>query len=285
MESMKLDIEDNNLKPEQIPHKGEKLQPETRKDIMEALLNPEEAFLGAGNYGIVLNNIKFKGNWVCMKLIWHKIDIIEGSEYSDIDDDYVKALKKYKSYFDEIKRKRKEFLDKVNGEFVSQNSPSEEFQKQFKAFEILKEFGIDCCVPQPLIFGLEDLGDTFLMEEDDEETQKYNVYTQNTFSVLVMEKIEGKNLQEILDSPNENRVLIDLFKKDTNNFIENLRKAISTLNEQGLFHGDINLRNIMIDGKGKPVIIDFGVNTVIVERDDKEDLENTIRSFKNRLNI
>lgn len=262
------------------------IPPLLRKEIIDALSNTTELFLGSGNYGVVLKNIKYKDvHSFCIKLTWNALEIFEGEKYSDEGDDYIKGLKKIKNYFDEIKADRAQIAKERNNEFAPQNTPKEEFEKMRQAYAILKEAKIDCYIPKPYLCGFDELDDTFMLEEDTEEQKQHSVYERNNYNLFVMEMVKGKNLQEIADHLEDNRELADLFIQNKESFCNELRKAVSTLNQHNIKHGDLHMRNIMIDNNGKPALIDFGVNTNLHDRNDMEDLESTLRDFQNKLNI
>jgi len=75
-----------------------------------------------------------------------------------------------------------------------------------------------------------------------------------------MEKIHGKSLSQILERPAENNELIELFKKaDRAQIKVQLLEYIKALHENfKITHGDLFLRNIMMDTEGKLYVIDFG---------------------------
>lgn len=77
--------------------------------------------------------------------------------------------------------------------------------------------------------------------------------------VLVMEKIEGASLADIFN-PKESR-----FKKDAPEgvdwvyFLDTLERFIKKMNNEGIFHRDLHMGNVMIETESlKPVVIDFG---------------------------
>jgi serine/threonine protein kinase len=256
-----------------------------RKEVLKAFENYEMVFLGAGNYGVVLNSVKLKGDYVCMKILWDHLEIYEGSEYSDDNDTYTQCLKNMKRHFDDIASQRNEMLSTKNIEFVPQNSPEEEYEKQNKAYLLLKESGIDCRIPEPFLHGTDSIDDTEFMDDDSQEMRSQNVYSRNEFQLIVMEKIVGKNLQDISDRPNQYNEYIELYAQNKDTFDNALAEALSHLNKKGVMHGDINLRNIMIDENGKPVIIDFGSNTAFAERSDPDDLAEVLKVFKKKTGI
>lgn len=75
-----------------------------------------------------------------------------------------------------------------------------------------------------------------------------------------MELIKGKSLSVILEKPDENLDLIDMVKKLDREKIKNsLLNYIKTIHEKfNITHGDLFLRNLMVDNEGNFYVIDFG---------------------------
>lgn len=75
-----------------------------------------------------------------------------------------------------------------------------------------------------------------------------------------MEKIHGKSLSQILERPAENSALIELSKNSDRTQVKaQLLEYIKALHENfKITHGDLFLRNIMMDNQGNLYIIDFG---------------------------
>jgi tRNA A-37 threonylcarbamoyl transferase component Bud32 len=75
-----------------------------------------------------------------------------------------------------------------------------------------------------------------------------------------MEKIHGKSLSQILERPAENQILIELLKNaDQTQIKAQLIEYIKAIHEDfKITHGDLFLRNIMVDDAGNFYVIDFG---------------------------
>jgi len=75
-----------------------------------------------------------------------------------------------------------------------------------------------------------------------------------------MEKIHGKSLSQILERPAENQELLELLKSaDRVQIKAQLIEYIQALHEDfKITHGDLFLRNIMVDDTGNLYVIDFG---------------------------
>lgn len=69
---------------------------------------------------------------------------------------------------------------------------------------------------------------------------------------LVMEKIEGQNLEEWIE---ENQ---PISQEQALNWLQQLVEILEKVHEQGLWHRDIKPSNIMLKPNGKLVLIDFG---------------------------
>jgi serine/threonine protein kinase len=69
---------------------------------------------------------------------------------------------------------------------------------------------------------------------------------------LVMEKIEGENLEQWIEEHGK------ISQKIARNWLEQLIKILDYIHAKGFFHRDIKPSNIMIEPNGQLVIIDFG---------------------------
>jgi len=78
----------------------------------------------------------------------------------------------------------------------------------------------------------------------------------NDGDYLIMERIEGNTIGEIIENP-------ELLPKnfDFKIFCDSLDDQIEKMHKMGLYHRDLHTRNAMIDKEGLPVIIDFGLAT------------------------
>ena len=87
-----------------------------------------------------------------------------------------------------------------------------------------------------------------------------------------MEKINGKSLSQILERPAENPKLVELLKEvDREQVKKQLVEYIKAMHEEfKVTHGDLFLRNIMLDDDGNFYIIDFGKAKVEQVGEDHE---------------
>ena len=74
--------------------------------------------------------------------------------------------------------------------------------------------------------------------------------------ILVMQRVRGASIEEILT---KKKPLTENF--DFEKFISKLTNSVKLLQEKaGIVHRDLKVSNVMINEKGDPVIIDFGVS-------------------------
>ncbi len=78
---------------------------------------------------------------------------------------------------------------------------------------------------------------------------------ENGYGFLLMEKISGNSLQDILDKKNTD---FDSTKVSWEKFFEKLEEIVNKLNNARLFHRDLHAGNIMINEDHNPILIDFG---------------------------
>ena len=78
----------------------------------------------------------------------------------------------------------------------------------------------------------------------DESTQGNNLF-------LVIEKINGKTLKEII-------TLQPLAEKAVLRYLENILKALNFLHKKNIIHRDLKPNNIIVDPMRGPILIDFG---------------------------
>lgn len=72
---------------------------------------------------------------------------------------------------------------------------------------------------------------------------------------LLMEKIHGSSLQDILDKKSSN---FDATIVNWEEFFKKLEEIVNKLNSAGIFHRDLHAGNIMINEDHQPILIDFG---------------------------
>lgn len=85
--------------------------------------------------------------------------------------------------------------------------------------------------------------------------------------ILLMEELDAVNLQHVL---NDTASAPDSFNPET--FLDDYWDFLDELHRQGIAHGDVAPRNVMIDRKtGKPRVIDFGRSQRIPREGSKRD--------------
>ncbi len=98
------------------------------------------------------------------------------------------------------------------------------------------------------------------VEPDGYFTFKPN-HNSSSLHCLVMEKIEGKNLQQWLES--QNYTPID--SEQAIDWLTQLTEILNLVHNQNYFHRDIKPQNIMLRPNGKLVLIDFGAVREVTE--------------------
>lgn len=87
-----------------------------------------------------------------------------------------------------------------------------------------------------------------------------------------MEKIDGKSINIITESPESIDFLDVIKKQDMNNVLKRMRNFITKMHvEKKLVHRDLTARNIMVDRNGDWYVIDFGRARPIEIGDDSTD--------------
>ena len=74
---------------------------------------------------------------------------------------------------------------------------------------------------------------------------------------MVMEMIEGRSLKDILKK--DGQMSIDRSVA----LVKSIASALAYAHDQGLIHRDIKPDNIMVDARGRPVLMDFGIAKLI----------------------
>lgn len=74
---------------------------------------------------------------------------------------------------------------------------------------------------------------------------------------MVMELVEGRSLKDILK--NDGQMSIDRSVA----LVKSVAGALAYAHDQGLIHRDIKPDNIMVDARGRPVLMDFGIAKLI----------------------
>ncbi len=90
----------------------------------------------------------------------------------------------------------------------------------------------------------------------------FSFYEGEKITAIVMERLDAANLQMVINSKEE---MPETFPDtDADDFFDALEDYIFEMHSQGIAHGDLASRNVMIDKKtGKPRVIDFGRSKVI----------------------
>lgn len=86
----------------------------------------------------------------------------------------------------------------------------------------------------------------------------FQVDTKN--SMIVMELIEGKQVKECLSGLNKN---------EREKLCQRIGQVIGRLHKNDLVHGDLTTSNMLLDGNGRIVMVDFGLGEKTVELEAK----------------
>ncbi len=81
----------------------------------------------------------------------------------------------------------------------------------------------------------------------------YDVGREKDMTYIVMQLIEGKSLQKVISSGEK------ISTQEVIQLMDQLCKALDYAHDNGIIHRDIKPANILLDKKGKPYIVDFGV--------------------------
>ncbi len=87
-----------------------------------------------------------------------------------------------------------------------------------------------------------------------------------------MEKINGASLSQLADTPEKYPEVIAVAKKvDRVKMKADLKAFLDCMHEGGVTHGDLYMRNLMIDMAGRLYVIDFGKAKIMDFKGDRED--------------
>ncbi|MEM7641927.1 MAG: protein kinase [Pseudomonadota bacterium] len=81
----------------------------------------------------------------------------------------------------------------------------------------------------------------------------HQVFEENDTAYMALDFVEGRDLLEILEDPDT-----DLPPSQIVSILRDMLDAVGFVHAQGMLHRDISPDNILVDGTGKPVLIDFG---------------------------
>jgi serine/threonine protein kinase len=121
---------------------------------------------------------------------------------------------------------------------------------------------------------------------DGEIKKEGEFYVGDRVDVILMDRIMGKDLEQIIMGK------LPLPRDfDASLFMDKLDLFVKHMNDQGIYHRDIALRNIMMDEGGNPALIDFGRSTDTTMGEDPYHIETvsgnvkTLRSFNNDIHM
>jgi len=97
----------------------------------------------------------------------------------------------------------------------------------------------------------------------------HDVFEENDTAYYVMEYIDGQSLKDVLPSGKALTEAVAL------NYIRQVSEALAEVHANGLLHLDIKPGNVMVDLKGRAVLIDFGVSKRFDDGSGNEQLTTT----------
>ena len=97
----------------------------------------------------------------------------------------------------------------------------------------------------------------------------HDVFEENDTAYYVMEHIDGQSLKDVLPP---GKTLTETVALD---YIRQVSEALAEVHANGLLHLDIKPGNIMVDTKGRAVLIDFGVSKRFDDGSGNEQLTTT----------
>src|SRR4051812_39030203 len=100
--------------------------------------------------------------------------------------------------------------------------------------------------------------------DHDNVIKLYEVHETEKSLYLVMELVQGKSLQDIIVKESFRK---DYSSKQIMEMIRSIVDALAYMSLKGIMHRDLKPDNILIDKKGKPKIVDFGLATYINEQE------------------
>ncbi|HID04911.1 MAG TPA: Kae1-associated serine/threonine protein kinase [Candidatus Caldiarchaeum subterraneum] len=78
-------------------------------------------------------------------------------------------------------------------------------------------------------------------------------------SSIYMQRIKGQELRSVLTTTPDEQLV---------NLAENLGRIVGRMHKGGVAHGDLTLANIIIDDRGRPWLVDFGLSVFTTELED-----------------
>ena len=93
---------------------------------------------------------------------------------------------------------------------------------------------------------------------------------------IIMERIMGVSVGDVVSSE-VNAKIPEKYNHDV--FFVKLKDNLKKMHEDGIYHRDLHMGNVMIDENGEPVIIDFGSATIAFSGDDDKYLQTQVKQY------
>lgn len=240
----------------------------------KSISNPEQ-FVGQGNNAIVFDTISGDSP-LCTKILWKKLDVeIKDKRFDLLPLEY-NRLRQIQEYFRNINEERRERQSR-GADFVQQNSPKDEAVIMEQAREILRNKGLERFIPHLENFLI------LSRTQEGDQIDDHPFYLEEEAHIIQMEKINGASIEDLIVNYQAHTETIESL--DLEAISKHMHDVLSVLHEQGFVHGDVSIRNILIDFEsGEPRLIDYGTSGfnrmgITTER-DKEHLEECLKILR-----
>lgn len=224
-----------------------------------AILEDSDFYMSSGNNAVVFKLVETElvedSSSKCVKVIWDDILVNPGENGYDDLPDHVNNLRRIdQEYFEEIRSKKRRLSE--NFSFIPQADPETEATNSNNAYNMLQES--ECGVEIPYIENIVKIHRSETVDDGDSELKPYSWWEEST--LLVMETVDGMSLEDLILSNDEELIQDYLSRIDYDSFVSGLEEAIRVFHNNGLYHNDLSIRNIMMNSSGGPAIIDFGAS-------------------------
>jgi tRNA A-37 threonylcarbamoyl transferase component Bud32 len=99
-----------------------------------------------------------------------------------------------------------------------------------------------------------------------------NIETKEEY--IIMERIMGVSVGDVVKN---NAPIPEAYNHEL--FFEKLERDLKKMHEDGIYHRDLHVGNVMIDENGNPVIIDFGSATIAFSGDEDKYVQTQVKKY------
>ena len=256
------DLETSRIEDHFETHMAEEELQEIAIAHYESMINTPGAFLGIGNTALVFK--QHPGSVLeqhCVKCRWDFLMVNNKSKKIQALPENLRRLKQVENHFEKVTKSRNEARGK-NVDVTADSPVLREVLIQHLACQVMNNAGKNGAIPDVhFIIKIE------REESGDVEGDPFSV--SETVNLIFMDQVQGLNIEEILyeASPDiAQRFSVEIFEQE-------LFEMLEILHNEGVTHGDLTIRNIMIDPVTlKLHIIDFGrgSHSKFLSEDEKE---------------